>query len=216
MGSSGINARVHGHLCKECLVIILFFDISLCKSLTSVMWENGGFSPSLSVFDTILIFSTTIYTRDGQAVRGSLSRTGFLMQIPFHTAYICAFTQLLPVEYCKAYVPLEKESMVKKEAAVTATNDVILAFASLFMLTREYCNYIIAEISQISIGGQLRTISMKPTEGISTWRVQFQSLYQPIIVPVGRSTLGRIFNVTGSTVDKFLNLPISSGFSVSP
>ena len=192
----------------------LFSNIDFCKNLTSVIWENGKFAPSLSVFDTILVFNTTVYTRDGQAVRRSLSRIGFLMQIPFHTAYLCAFTQLLPVKYCKSYVPLEKESIIKKEAAVTAKNDIILAFASLFILTREYYNYIIAEISQISVGGQLRTISMKPTEGISTWQIQFQSLYQPIVVPVGRSTLGRIFNVTGSTVDKFLNLPISSSFNI--
>jgi hypothetical protein len=37
-------------------------------------------------------------------------------------------------------------------------------------------------------------------------------IYQPVVVNVGRLTLGRIFNVVGSVVDSLLELPVTSGY----
>jgi hypothetical protein len=39
---------------------------------------------------------------------------------------------------------------------------------------------------------------------------------QPIIVPAGRISLGRIFNVLGATIDRYLELPLSSQFGTFP
>lgn len=46
----------------------------------------------------------------------------------------------------------------------------------------------------------VRTIAMQPTEGLLR-RMEVVNLEQPISVPVGRETLGRILNVIGAPVD---------------
>lgn len=149
-------------------------------------------------------------------VNGGWLSNEFYTELPFKCGYLYALTNLVPLEFSKlrttktcsitSLTPLYLET---SEACIT---DVVMSFASLFTLTREYKNFIIAEISQVSFGGQLRTISMSPTEGVSTWQIPFKSLYQPIVVPVGRHALGRIFNVVGSVVDMFANLPIEICF----
>ncbi len=47
----------------------------------------------------------------------------------------------------------------------------------------------------------VRTISMNPTEGLSRG-IEVIDTGKPISVPVGKITLGRMFNVTGDTIDK--------------
>merc|ERR1712203_18092 len=56
------------------------------------------------------------------------------------------------------------------------------------------------------------------TEGISSWKVEALCTFQPLVVPVGRSTLGRLFNVLGATIDAYNGideLPIYSNYPVS-
>jgi F-type H+/Na+-transporting ATPase subunit beta len=59
---------------------------------------------------------------------------------------------------------------------------------------------IIAEVEQHLGEGRVRTVAMKPTEGL----VRGMKAYDqggPITVPVGRATLGRVMNVLGEPVD---------------
>ena len=39
--------------------------------------------------------------------------------------------------------------------------------------------------------------------------------FQPVIVPVGRIALGRIFNVVGSIIDRYIDLSLSSQFNTT-
>jgi hypothetical protein len=48
-----------------------------------------------------------------------------------------------------------------------------------------------------------------------TWRCGAIVLFQALIVPVGRITLGRIFNVVGSVVDAYMELSLSSQFNTA-
>jgi F-type H+-transporting ATPase subunit beta len=60
---------------------------------------------------------------------------------------------------------------------------------------------IIAEVEQHLGEGRVRTVAMKPTEGL----VRGMKAYdqgEGICVPVGRATLGRVMNVLGEPVDK--------------
>jgi F-type H+/Na+-transporting ATPase subunit beta len=59
---------------------------------------------------------------------------------------------------------------------------------------------IIAEVAQHLGEGQVRCISMKPTDGM-TRGMDAEDTGGPISVPVGRETLGRIMNVIGEPVD---------------
>jgi len=59
---------------------------------------------------------------------------------------------------------------------------------------------IIGEVQQHLGEGRVRCVAMKPTEGLVRG-MKAEDLGQPISVPVGRGTLGRVLNVLGEPVD---------------
>jgi F-type H+/Na+-transporting ATPase subunit beta len=60
---------------------------------------------------------------------------------------------------------------------------------------------IICEAQQHIGEGRVRTIALQPTEGLVRGMLA-TSLGQPVMVPVGKETLGRVLNVIGEPVDK--------------
>jgi F-type H+/Na+-transporting ATPase subunit beta len=60
---------------------------------------------------------------------------------------------------------------------------------------------VIAEVEQHMGEGRVRCVAMKPTEGLVRG-MKAEDLGEPIEVPVGRATLGRVLNVLGEPVDK--------------
>ena len=65
---------------------------------------------------------------------------------------------------------------------------------------------IIAEVEQHLGDGRVRTVAMKPTDGLQRG-IAAVDLGEPISMPVGASTLGRVMNVLGEPVD-FPDRPI--------
>src|ERR1700752_727447 len=59
---------------------------------------------------------------------------------------------------------------------------------------------IVAEVEQHLGEGRVRCVAMKPTEGMVRG-MKAEDLGEPITVPVGRATLGRVLNVLGEPVD---------------
>ncbi|HEX7362203.1 MAG TPA: F0F1 ATP synthase subunit beta [Bryobacteraceae bacterium] len=59
---------------------------------------------------------------------------------------------------------------------------------------------ITAEVAQHIGEGRVRTIAMEPTDGVVRG-MKAQDLGEPITIPVGRQTLGRVLNVLGQPVD---------------
>src|SRR5215467_13151677 len=60
---------------------------------------------------------------------------------------------------------------------------------------------IVCEVQQHLGEGRVRTVAMKPSEGLVRG-MKAEDLGEPISIPVGRSTLGRVLNVLGEPVDK--------------
>jgi F-type H+-transporting ATPase subunit beta len=60
---------------------------------------------------------------------------------------------------------------------------------------------LVLEVEQHLGGGEVRTVAMSSTDGLMRGMAATDS-GGPISVPVGRETLGRMFNVTGDTIDK--------------
>src|SRR6478609_10345192 len=60
---------------------------------------------------------------------------------------------------------------------------------------------IICETEQHIGEGRVRTIALQPTEGLVRG-MKAESLGAPVMVPVGKETLGRVLNVIGEPVDK--------------
>ncbi len=59
---------------------------------------------------------------------------------------------------------------------------------------------LVLEVEQHLGGGEVRTIAMSSTDGLQRG-MQVEDTNEPISVPVGRETLGRMFNVTGDAID---------------
>jgi F-type H+-transporting ATPase subunit beta len=77
---------------------------------------------------------------------------------------------------------------------------------------------IVMEVVQHLGNGSVRCVSMSVTEGLSRG-MQAVDTRKPISVPVGRETLGRIFNVLGDTIDgkeKIKNPSLSSIHKPAP
>nr|QWK42124.1 CF1 subunit beta [Pseudochorda nagaii] len=71
---------------------------------------------------------------------------------------------------------------------------------------------IICEVQQLLGDNRVRAIAMSATDGLQRG-VKVLDTNSPILVPVGKATLGRIFNVLGQTVD---NLPEGVGEETLP
>merc|ERR1712187_1036027 len=120
---------------------------------------------------------------------------------------------------CLSYTKLKSCDLSRLRHEITANlqGGSALGLASTLVLIKAYANGLLVEVTQICYGGILRTISLGFTEGISSWKVESLCTLQAMVVPVGRSTLGRIFNVLGSTIDAYIGideLPIYSDYPV--
>src|SRR6201997_3577794 len=60
---------------------------------------------------------------------------------------------------------------------------------------------IICEVAQHIGESRVRTIALQPTDGLVRG-MKAESLGEPVTVPVGKETLGRVMNVIGEPVDK--------------
>jgi len=67
-------------------------------------------------------------------------------------------------------------------------------------IVQEDGSTIIVEVQQLLGDRKVRAVSMRSTDGLKRG-VEVIDLGSPILVPVGVTTLGRIFNVIGERVD---------------
>ena len=72
---------------------------------------------------------------------------------------------------------------------------------------------ITAEVAQHIGEGRVRTIAMEPTDGLVRGMKAFD-LGQPITIPVGKQTLGRVLNVLGQPVDNMGPITTEKKFSI--
>jgi hypothetical protein len=164
-----------------------------------------------SVYDALLVLRPSCNFRDGTVItHWPANLAQYFRELPFNDSYFFGLLHLLPANY-KTKLRLLDE--LRNEVCDMNARDVILGFASVFLLTKAYSNFLAAELSQLCYGGVLRAVALGSTDGLCTWKVGFLMGFQPVIVPVGRITLGRIFNVLGSVIDPYMELPLSSEFT---
>jgi hypothetical protein len=181
-----------------------------------------------SIYDALFLIRPSLNFRDGTVVKNCMvDFTQYLTELPFNHSYLFALIHLIPADY-KSTLDTSVWQTSLLEAGVQVapgrTNPPsILGFASLFLLVKSYGNgvgsespqSIPCEVSQLCYGGVLRAVALGSTDGICTWRCSAIVMFQGLIVPVGRITLGRIFNVVGSCVDAYIELSLSSQFNTA-
>jgi len=164
-----------------------------------------------SVYDALIIIRPSANFRDGTVVKNSMSSfSQYFVEMPFNDSYFFALIHLIPADY-KSTLQSFYSTLVAEVEDMNG-RDIVLGFASVFLFVKAYANCLVAEVSQLSYGGVLRAIALGSTDGLCTWRCTFLMGFQPVIVPVGRVGLGRIFNVCGAVIDPYMELTLSSQF----
>ena len=151
-----------------------------------------------SVYDALLWPSCNF--RDGRVIHNFRQ---YFIELPFNDGYLFALIHLIPANYRSTL------HSFFQEVCDINTKDIILGFAPVFLFIKSYASVLVAELSQLCYKGVLRTIALGSTDGLCTWRVPFVMGFQPVIVPVGRIALGRIFNVVGSIIHRYMELSLS-------
>jgi hypothetical protein len=165
-----------------------------------------------SVYDALLVIRPSCNFRDGIVMKNANLRQYF-RELPLNDGYLLALIHLLPGNYRSTLHSFNNIQL--KEVCEINTKDILLGFAPVFVFIKSYASWLIAELSQLCYKGVLRTIALGSTDGLCTWRVPFILTFQPVMVPVGRIALGRIFNVVGSIIDRYMEFQQSSQFSIA-
>jgi F-type H+-transporting ATPase subunit beta len=89
----------------------------------------------------------------------------------------------------------------------------VLGYEDVMMVSKQYFNWLLAEVSQLCQGGRLRLIALGSTDGLDSVYSPVLFILQPIVVPQGLITLGRLFNVVGSICDGYVEVSLAASFS---
>ena len=76
-----------------------------------------------------------------------------------------------------------------------------------------YSTKLVLEVAQHLGESQVRAVAMAATDGL-TRGMPVEDTGQPITIPVGKETLGRILNITGEAVDKAGPLKASKHYPI--
>lgn len=131
-----------------------------------------------------------------------------------HQSVITGLMSLAPLTYATV-LEAEAVSSYWFEVRDLEVQQVLFGIGSVVTAIKSYYNLLTCELSQLCYAGILRAIALGPTDGLSTWSVKVILNSQPVVIPVGRFALGRIFNVTGSIIDKYVALGLSARYTSS-
>jgi hypothetical protein len=179
--------------------------------MRTVLSMRDVFLPS--VYDVLLVIRPSCNFRDGRVIKNYTANfRQYFIELPFNDGYLFSLVHLMPANY-RSTLHWLCNSMCNELCDFKL--DIILGFASLFLLIKSYASCLVGELSQLCYKGVLRTIALGSTDALCTWRCLSLIGLQPVIVPVGRIALGRIFNVLGSIIDRYIPLCNSCQFNKS-
>merc|ERR1711972_454594 len=184
------------------------------------LWVSLGISKNLGlpcIYDSLLLIRPECSFREGMRIQNKLTaKRAFYEELNKEESLIHGIMACNKLEYSKLKA-VERQNMTN-EIQANSHVETAVGLASALILVKAYANWLLVEVNQICYGGIVRTISLGFTEGISSWKVEALCTFQPLVVPVGRSTLGRLFNVLGATIDAYSGideLPTYSDYPVS-
>ncbi len=169
-----------------------------------------------SVYDALLIIEVTCNFRDGLVIQNYTSAQNFVVyfiELPFNASYFFGLIHLIPANYNYLLQFNTIYSEMCKE--VFDLSFIVLGFVPVFLFIKSYASCLVGELSQLCYFGVLRTIALASIFGVTTWCCPITLSLQPVIVPVGRIALGRIFNVVGSIIDRSHLFTLSCQFRLS-
>jgi hypothetical protein len=164
-----------------------------------------------SVYDALLLIRPSCNFRDGTVIQNytaNPNQAQYFIELPFNDAYLFGLIHLCSANYRSS------RSRYHGHLSICHINvrDIMLGFAPVFLFIKSYASSLVGELSQLCYKGVFRTIALGSTDGLCTFKCTFVLSLQPVIVPVGRIALGRILNVVGACIDRYMCLSLSSQF----
>jgi len=183
-------------------------------------WVSLGISHTYGlpcIYDSLLLIRPECIFREGIMMQNRLtSKRTFFEELHKEESLVSGIMSYANLQYSK--LKQSNIASLTDEILANSQGEAAIGLASALILVKAYANWLLVEVNQICYGGIVRTIALGFTEGISSWKVESLCTFQPLLVPVGRSTLGRLFNVLGATIDAYVGideLPIYSERQVS-
>ena len=168
-----------------------------------------------SIYDTLLVIRPQCNFRDARVIKNYTANfREYFIELPFNDGYLRGLIHLISVQYRSTLGSSVWRSSAE-ELIDIFWRDIILGFAPLFLFIKSYGPCLLAEVSQLCYKGVLRRIALATVDALCTWRCRVALGAQPVIVVVGRIALGRIFNVVGSIIDRYMELSLSSQFNTT-
>merc|ERR1712060_627955 len=182
------------------------------------LWVSLGLKKKMGlpcIYDSLLLIRPNCSFREGIMMKNKLgAKRKFFEEISKEESPIMG----IMAQNKGLYSELNSNQILKNEILSNSITETAIGMASALILVKSYANWLIVEVNQICYGGVLRTIALGFTEGISSWKVESLCTFKLLVVPVGRSTLGRLFNVLGVIIDIYVRideLPIYLDYIVS-
>jgi len=172
------------------------------------LWVSLGITTTLGIpciYDSLLLIRPDCIFREGIMMQNRLtSKRRFFAELTKEESLVQGIMAYKNMTYSK--LKTSERLIIKNEILANSQGETAIGLASALILVKAYANWLLVEVNQICYGGIVRTIALGFTEGISSWKVEALCTFQPLVVPVGRSTLGRLFNVLGATIDAYMGL----------
>ena len=202
---------------SSCIGPVLDIQVSSTQGkLQRLMAEHHNIPVNLHacVYDAAIIFRPATHFRNATNIDNVKDLQAYLKALPANDSLLMATLSCLPID-----TNIEGlYDLLKLECRYIRSQSVLSAYATLFMQCKAYSNFVFAEIHQLNMNGNLRAVALATTDGLSLLDSTVLLTFQPIYVPCGQITLGRIFNVLGATVDGWYqldNIGLSSDFHFS-
>jgi hypothetical protein len=87
--------------------------------------------------------------------------------MPFNDSLMLSLVNVIPVDYSSSSASKYLD-MVSDELRAMSSEECILGFTAVFMMSKSYSNFLVCEISQLCFGGVLRSVALGSTDGLST------------------------------------------------
>lgn len=174
-----------------------------CSEIESLQTLNSLVAPV--VYDALIMLRPSSHLVDSVAVPFRMS-SSYLTALPINDSVTVSMLHLICAHLRYAFLS-SSSSFSSFSTSIPAIRNGIV---SVYLHCRSYANCLTCEISQLCYKGISRTISLGSTNGLSTNKSKVISVFRPIIVPVGKQCLGRVFNVTGTTIDGYIQLSMLS------
>merc|ERR1712203_148619 len=207
----GMSSKLGQGFVSSCVGPVVDISISTQKheiyQLQS-LWVSLGISKNLGlpcIYDSLLLIRPECSFREGIRIKNRLtSKRRFYEELNKEESLVHGIMACKKLAYTKLKTSGRKG--IKNEILANSQSETAIGLASALILVKAYANWLIVEVNQICYGGIVRTIALGFTEGISSWKVESLCTFQPLVVPVGRSTLGRLFSVLGATIDAYVGI----------